>query len=246
MAPLLVRLALQSCTLRLLQYQLLPNVVIFATIVQTVIPVSGSRALSSEFVPRTERYADFGTSVWTILAVRASGPTWWHYLPTGRRAFITERFVRPAARSLRIGLAQAQDGPMLTSWVPTPLFGHLMRQPSPSGGSCTTPLLPGHPSGRCFYLSRLWNRSVFRVYVQLGITVSGARASSGTSSRERSWNSVSSQMQMVTLRQPATIPSLLGHSFDLPIATTPQSEVMWLTIHPLRAVAYTWPILGFN
>ena len=162
------------------------------------------------------------------------------------RSGSTVSFILTAERSPNVRWAQVTDRFMLTSWVPTPLFGHLMRQPSPSGGSCTTPLLPGHPSGRCFYLSRLWNRSVFRVYVQLGITVSGAGSTSIRSFRERSSNSKSSQVQMVTLRQPATIPSLLGHSFDLPIATTPQSEVMWLTIHPLRAVAYTWPILGFN
>ena len=49
-----------------------------------------------------------------------------------------------------------------------------LKLPNASGRSCATPLLPGHPSGLCFYLARLWNRSVFRVYVQLGITVSGA------------------------------------------------------------------------
>ena len=32
--------------------------------VYLVLLVSGSRALSSEFVPRTGRYADFGTSIW--------------------------------------------------------------------------------------------------------------------------------------------------------------------------------------
>ena len=69
---------------------------------------------------------------------------------------------------------------------------------------------------------------------------------------------MSSQMQMVTLRQPATIPSLLGHSFDLPIANVLQYEVMWLTIHQssrlrtqpfgrdpkLLALASTWPTLA--
>ena len=35
---------------------------------------------------------------------------------------------------------------------------------------------------------------------------------------------------MVTLRQPATTPSLLGHSFDLPIATALHFGVMWLTL----------------
>ena len=42
-----------------------------------------------------------------------------------------------------------------------------LKQPNASGRSCATPLLPGNPSGLCFYLSRLWNRSVFSVLVQV-------------------------------------------------------------------------------
>ena len=53
----------QPCTLGLLQHHLLPNLVIFATISQTVIPVSGSRVVSNEIVPRTDRLGDFGTSM---------------------------------------------------------------------------------------------------------------------------------------------------------------------------------------
>ena len=125
-----------------------------------------------------EHYIGFYVANLNRRKVTSDGSTrrlWYKHLTSSYRVTIPacgpklvhfQRFVRTAARSLRIGWAQVTDRFMLTSWVPTPLFGHLMRQPSPSGGSCTTPLLPGHPSGRCFYLSRLWNRSVFMVFVR--------------------------------------------------------------------------------
>ena len=97
-------------------------------------------------------------------------------------------------------------------------------------------------------------QSVCMVFVQVGIRISGARASSIRTFRERSSRWKSSRLQMVTLRQPATTPSLLGHSFDLPIANVLQYEVMWLTIHQsyrssgrdtqLLALASTWPTLA--
>ena len=42
-----------------------------------------------------------------------------------------------------------------------------LKQPIIDGRSLATPLLPGNPSGLCFNLARLWNRSVFRVGVPL-------------------------------------------------------------------------------
>ena len=63
---------------------------------------------------------------------------------------------------------------------------HRLRQPIIRGTSLATPVLLGYPSGLCFSRSRLWNRSVFMVFVQVGIPISGARASSNSSGRERS------------------------------------------------------------
>ena len=129
-----------------------------------------------------------------------------------------------------------------------------LRQPIIGGVSRSISVLPGNLYDRCFWRSRLWNRSVFMVFVQVGIRISGARASSIRTFRERSSRWKSSRLQMVTLRQPATTPSLLGHSFDLPIANVLQYEVMWLTIHQsyrssgrdtqLLALASTWPTLA--
>ena len=129
-----------------------------------------------------------------------------------------------------------------------------LKQPIIDGRSLATSVLPGNLYGRCFSRSRLWNRSVFRVSVQLGIHGSGVRSTSELSFRERSSLRKSSRLQMVTLRQPATTPSLRGHSFELPIAHALQSEVMWLTTHQscrssgrdpkLLALASTWPTLA--
>ena len=86
------------------------------------------------------------------------------------------------------------------------------------------------------------------------VPVRGVGSSSIRTFRDRSSLQKASRLQMVTLRQPATTPSLLGHSFDLPIANVLQYEVMWLTIHQsyrssgrdtqLLALASTWPTLA--
>ena len=44
-----------------------------------------------------------------------------------------------------------------------------LKQPSASGRSCATPLLPGVRYWSRFCCSRLWNRSVFTVYVPDGV-----------------------------------------------------------------------------
>ena len=80
------------------------------------------------------------------------------------------------------------------------------------------------------------------------VPVRGVGSSSIRTFRERSSLQKASRLQMVTLRQPATTPSLLGHSFNLPIATALQSEVMWLTIHQsyrsrLGEILNYWPWL---
>ena len=119
---------------------------------------------------------------------RAVRRLWYKHLASSDRVTIPARwarsgptlsFILAAEMSAVIRWAQVTDRFMLTSWVPTPLFGHLMRQPSPSGGSCATPLLPGNPSGRCFSLARLWNRSVF--------TIDGRDVSSRRFERDRSF-----------------------------------------------------------
>ena len=61
---------------------------------------------------------------------------------------------------------------------------HRLRQPISDGISLATPVLPGNLYGRCFYLSRLWNRSVFSVSVQLGLHGSGAGSASESATRE--------------------------------------------------------------
>ena len=74
--------------------------------------------------------------------------------------------VRAAEMPDVIRLAQAQHGSMPTPRVPPSFFKHFMRQPSPTGRSCSKPLLPGVLYCPRFSRSRLWNRSVFMVFVQ--------------------------------------------------------------------------------
>ena len=79
------------------------------------------------------------------------------------RVQLPSTFILTAERSPNVQWAQVTDRFMLPYWVPTPLFGHFMRQPSSSGGSCSKPLLQGVLCCSRFSLARLWNRSVFRV-----------------------------------------------------------------------------------
>ena len=126
------------------------------------------------------------------------------------RVQLSITFILTAEMAAFVRLALLQDGPMPTKRVPTAFFGHFMRQPSPSGRSCSKPLL--HSVLYCprFSRSRLWNRSVFMVFVQVGIPVSGVGSASESATREIPSLFWSSRLQMVTLSQPATDSQLLA------------------------------------
>ena len=92
---------------------------------------------------------------------RVTIPTRW------ARVQLTVTFILTAEMAAFVRLALLQDGPMPTKRVPTAFFGHFMRQPSPSGRSCSKPLLTGGRYCSRFTGARLWNRSVFMVFVQV-------------------------------------------------------------------------------
>ena len=155
----MVRWALQSCTLGLLQHHLLPNLVIFATISQTVIPVSAPRAVTGESVPRMDRYADFGTSVWTVL---------WVSSKISNTCLLGEKWFNCLVHSdcgniICYSIGAYPGGPC------SPRVRHVhpvrrsLKQPNASGRSCATPLLPGVRYWSRFFGSRLWNLSVFKI-----------------------------------------------------------------------------------
>ena len=116
-----------------------------------------------------------------------------------------------------------------------------LKLPNASGRSCATPLLPGHPSGLCVSLARLWNRSVFSVLVQVAnlyAPVRGVGLPSIGSFRERWSLRKASRLQMVTLSQPAT------HSFRRGYANTRQYVASTEAILVAELKSFMWLMFG--
>ena len=109
------------------------------------------------FVPRMDRYADFGTSFW--VRVKHHPTSSWCSIGayTGGLGYPRVTHVRSAR--------------------------HCLWQPIIDSVSRSTALLPGVLDGSRFNGARLWNRSVFRVGVPLQ-PVSGPRSSSNAPRRE--------------------------------------------------------------
>ena len=171
----MVRWALQSCTLGLLQHQLLPNLMIFATIVQTVIPVSGSRVVSSEIVPRTDRLADFGTSIWVHVRnypIRQLGD---RCCQTVQPCSCSCWFSRGDGVGSGCGNVCCCSMGAYTGGLGYPRVTHVrsvrhrLRQPIINSVSRSISLPTGVLYYSRFCRSRLWNRSVFMVYVPDGV-----------------------------------------------------------------------------
>ena len=129
-----------------------------------------------------------------------------------------------------------------------------LKQPIIDDRSLATPVLPGNLYGRCFSCSRLWNRSVFMVFVQVVIPVSGPRLPPTETWREISSVPKSSRLQMVTLSQPATHPFRRGYAHPCQAVASAElipvvysKSLVWLTLlHRgssttlLALLAYYW------
>ena len=111
-----------------------------------------------------DRYADFGTSVWTggqiisftTNAIPVSGP----------------ELLRNSMLGSDCGNVICYSIGAYTVGTCSPRVRHVhpvrrsLKQPSASGRSCATPLLPGVRYWSRFSRSRLWNFAVFMVFVQ--------------------------------------------------------------------------------
>ena len=140
-----------------------------------------------EIEPRTDRLADFGTSIQLAVVnhpTTSLGDQCCHSVGFGSCScwFCRGGVVRiPASgpEQTRNSMLGSDCGKVIccsiasdTGGPSSPRVRHVhpvrrsLKQPSASGRSCATPLLPGVRYWSRFCCSRLWNRSVFMVFVQ--------------------------------------------------------------------------------
>ena len=119
-----------------------------------------------------DRYADFGTSLW----VRVKNHPIWQLgdccCPRVHSCSCSCWFRPSGVVQDGCGNVGCCSMASYTGGPCSPLVTHArpvrrsLKQPIIDGRSLATPVLPGNLYGRCFTGSRLWNRSVFMVFVQ--------------------------------------------------------------------------------